>query len=55
MTRSPSSRQASSSSMRLYQSFIVAGFSEYAALWLVGALMKGLPMPDWLEARLRDE
>jgi len=39
----------------VYTSLLAAGFDEFAALWLVGVAMKGLPMPDWLLARLQDD
>lgn len=29
-----------------------AGFEEYQALFLVGVLLKGVPMPDWVIARI---
>lgn len=39
----------------LYASLVAGGFSEYAAMWMVAAMMKGLPMPEWLCERLSVE
>lgn len=38
----------------LYETWVGVGFEPYVAMWLIGAVLKGLPMPDWLVARLKD-
>lgn len=39
----------------LYECYLLskrAGFEKMEALWLVGCLIKGLPMPDWMMEKL---
>ena len=39
----------------MYRSYREAHFTRFEALWLTGAMAKGVPMPEWLVDRLRDE
>ena len=39
----------------MYRSYREAHFTRFESLWLTGAMAKGVPMPDWLIERLREE
>ena len=34
----------------MFLAFHAAGFTVYQALWMTGAMAKGLPIPDWISA-----
>lgn len=35
-----------------YQTFLKAGFAPMEALWLIGCMLRGVPLPEWLIDRL---
>lgn len=36
----------------IYNNAQAAGFTKYEALWIIGIMLKGLPMPEWISERL---
>lgn len=44
--------------MMLYENYRLAknaGFEQIEALWLVGCMVRGVPLPDWMVERLNKE
>ena len=38
-----------------YQLAKRAGFESLEALWLIGCMLKGVPLPDWMVEKLNKE